>query len=159
MKRYTFLLLMATAMLAATLPAMSFSHPTAFHYYASFKGKTQGQLKGETEGKGGREREGWFELQSFDMSVETPVDASKSAAQGKRQHKPVVFTKETDAASPLLWAALANKEAFETIIIQTVDDNKKVTRTVTLTNAIISDIKKNGGGESITISFEKVDLN
>jgi type VI secretion system secreted protein Hcp len=158
MKRYTFLLLMATATLAATLPTMSFSRPTAFHFYASFKGKSQGQLKGETEGKGGREREGWFELQSFDMSVESPVDASKGAASGSRQHKPVVFTKETDAASPLLWTALTNKEVFESVVVETVDDNKKVTRTVTLTNAIISEIKKNGGLESITFNFEKSEL-
>src|SRR5580692_10785795 len=96
MKKYAFSMMIA-------LVALSFSHPTAFHSYASFKGKKQGQFKGETAGKGGREKDGWFELQSFDMGAESPVDAGKGASSGKREHNPVVIRKEVDGASPLLW--------------------------------------------------------
>jgi len=149
MKQYTFSLLIALA-------ALSFVHPTAFHTYASFKGKKQGQLKGETNGKGGREKDGWFELSSFDMGVETPVDFKAPKPTGKRQHNPVVITKETDAASPLLLNAHFTNEAFETVIIQTLDDQKKISKTVTLKNAVISEIKKKDNLESISFTYEEI---
>lgn len=147
MKQYTFSLLIALA-------ALSFVHPTAFHTYASFKGKKQGQLKGESTK--GREKDGWFEIQSIDMEAEVPVDPKSGAASGKRQHKPLIITKEVDAASPLLLNAHVTNEAFETVIIQTVDDTKKVARTVTLKNALISEIKKNGKLESISFDYEEI---
>jgi type VI secretion system secreted protein Hcp len=147
MKQYTFSLLIALA-------ALSFVHPTAFHTYASFKGKKQGQLKGESTK--GREKDGWFEIQSIDMGAEVPVDPKSGAASGKRQHKPLVITKEVDAASPLLLNAHVINEAFETVIIQTVDDTKKVAKTVTLKNALISEIKKNGKLESISFDYEEI---
>lgn len=149
MKQYAFSVLIALA-------ALSFSHPTAFHTYASFNGKKQGQLKGETAGKGGREKDGWFEITSFEMNGEVPVDPKSGRPKGARQHSPIVITKEVDAASPLLLNAHFANEIFETVIIQTVDDNKKVSKTVTLKNALISEIKKNGNLESISFSYEDI---
>lgn len=151
MKQYAFSVLIA-------LVALSFSHPTAFHSYASFKGTKQGQLKGETAGKGGREKEGWFELQSFSLGSSNAATASgKGGGSGKEGHSSVVITKEVDAASPLLLNAHASNESLESVVIQTIDDNNKVTKTVTLTNAIISEIKKNGTLESISLNFEKME--
>jgi type VI secretion system secreted protein Hcp len=144
--------------LLIALVALSFSHPihpTAFHSYASFKGKKQGQLKGEST-KVGREKDGWFEVVSFEMGTEVPVDSKTGMATGKRQHKPVVITKNVDAASPLLLNAHGANETFETVIIQTVDDKNKVTKTTTLKNALISEIKKNGSLESISFNYEEV---
>ena len=150
MKAITFSILMA-------LTVLSFSHPTAFHSYVSFKGSKQGQLKGESEGKGRREKEGWFEIQSFDMQGEAPVDANKGGAKGARTHKPIVITKEMDGASPQLLQAHYSNEVFNNIVIQTLDDQNKVTKTITLTNAIISDLRKSGTIEAISFTYEKIE--
>lgn len=151
MKRITFSLMIA----AATLVALSFSHPTAFHTYASFKGKKQGQFKGEST-KTGRAKDGWFELISFEMGSEVPVDSKTGKPKGARQHSPIVITKEVDEASPKLLNAHFANETFETVIIQTVDDQNKVSKTTTLKNALISEIKKNGNRESISFSYEEI---
>jgi type VI secretion system secreted protein Hcp len=150
MKRYTLSLLLA-------LFALSFSHPTGFQSYVSFKGSKQGQFKGKTDGKGGREKDGWFLVSSFDMGSVVPVDPKSGKPTGARQHNPVHITKETDAASPLLLNAHFTNETLESIIIQTIDDQNKTTKRVTLTNAVISDIKKNGALEDISFTYEKIE--
>jgi type VI secretion system Hcp family effector len=149
MKKYAFSLLMA-------LVALSFTHPTAFHSYVSFKGTKQGQFKGETAGKGGREKDGWFLVNSFEFGTEVPVDPKAGSPKGARQHGPVVVTRENDQASPKLLNAHYTNETFETIVIQTVDDQNKVTKTTTLTNALISDIKKNGSLESVSFTYDQI---
>jgi type VI secretion system Hcp family effector len=149
MKHYAYSLLIA-------LVTLSYTHPTAFHSYVSFKGTKQGLLKGAQSGKG-REKDGWFEIQGFELGTEVPVDAKSSAPKGARQHNPVVITKEEDSSSPQLLNAHASNEVFETIIIQTFDDQNKVTKTTTLKNALISDIKKNGHLESITFTYDQIE--
>ena len=142
------------------LVALSFVrpvHPTAFHNYASFKGSKQGQLKGESHGKGGREDKGFFLIQSFDMAGETPVDANKGDASGKRTHKPLTITKEADGASPQLLQAHYSNEVFDNIVIQTLDDQNKVTKTIKLTNAVISDLRKSGAIETYSFTYEKIE--
>ena len=147
MKKYAFSLLIA-------LVALSFTHPTAFHSYASFKGTKQGQLKGESTK--GREKDGWFEIRSIEFGTEVPVDPKSGRPKGARQNNPIVVTKEVDEASPLLLKAHFTNELIETVIIQTIDDNKKVTKTTTLKNALISEIKKNGNLESISFNYEDI---
>jgi type VI secretion system secreted protein Hcp len=154
MKAITFSILMALVALSFVRPA----HPTAFHSYASFKGSKQGQLKGNSKGKGGREDKGFFQIQSFDLGGEVPVDASKSgSASGKRTHKPIVITKEVDGASPQLLQAHYTNEVFDNIVIQTLDDQNKVSKTITLTNATISDLRKSGTIEAISFTYEKIE--
>jgi|HubBroStandDraft_1064217.scaffolds.fasta_scaffold624472_1 type VI secretion system Hcp family effector len=160
MTKYAFSLLLAPV----ALFAFSFSHPiafhpTAFHSYVSFKGKKQGQLKAESTKAGSREKDGWFEIVSFEMGTEVPVDPKSGTPKGARQHSPIVITKEVDEASPLLLNAHYTNETFETIVIQTLDDQKnKVTKTTTLKNALISEIKKNGTLESISFNFEDIQV-
>jgi len=154
MKSYTFSLLIALATLSFVRPV----HPTAFHNYVSFKGSKQGQFKGESRGKGGREDKGWFEIQGFELQGEVPVDANKpGAASGKRTHKPIIITKEMDGASPQLLNAHSTNEVFDNIVIQTLDDQNKVTKTITLTNAVISDLRKNGVIETYSFNYEKIE--
>jgi type VI secretion system Hcp family effector len=151
MKRSAFSLLLV-------LFALSFSHPTAFQSYVSFKGSKQGQFKGETAGKGGREKDGWFLVSGFDMGAVAPVDAKSGKPTAARQHNPIHITKETDAASPLLLNAHFTNETLESVVIQTLDDQNKTTRRITLTNALISDIKKNGALEDISFTYEKIEM-
>jgi len=157
MKAYAFSILM-------TLVALSFVHPvhpTAFHNYVSFKGSKQGQLKGKTSGKGGREDKGWFEIQSFDLAGEVPADANKPGTTGKRTHKPIVIAKETDASSPLLFQAQSVNEVLETVIIElagrpTSGAGEVVTERITLTNATIARYTTDKGTESLALNYETV---
>ncbi len=145
-------------LLALSISVLSFIHPTAFHSYVSFKGTKQGQFKGESsKGKSGREADGWFELQSFDMAGESPADASRSAAAGRTQHKPFTLTKEVDGATPKLLQAHATNETLESVIIQTVNEQNQASKTITLKNAIISDIKTSGHTESISFSYDSME--
>jgi type VI secretion system Hcp family effector len=163
MKQYAFSLLIALFALSFARPANPTrlarptrpAHPTAFHSYASFKGKKQGQFKGEST-KTGREKDGWFEITSFEMGSEVPVDPKSGRPSAKAQHNPVVIRKEVDQASPLLLNAHVSNETFETVIIQTVDDHNKVVKTTTLKNALISEIRKSGTLESISFNYEDI---
>ena len=148
MKKYAFFLLIA-------LGALSFSHPTAFKYYASFKGSKQGLLKAEST-KGGRESQGWIEISSFSFGASNPTPTSgKGGATGKETQPPITITKKSDAFSPLLLNAHLANEPFETIIIQTLDDQNKEIKRITLTNALISQIKKSGPIEAVTVTFNQ----
>lgn len=150
MKKYAFSLLLA-------LFALSFSHRGGGKWLIAIKGTTQGQFKGQETGKGGREKDGWFPVNSFEMGSASPVDPKSGRPLGKTTGKPFVVTKEVDAASPLLLNAHVNNESLESIVLQNIDDNNKVTKTITLTNALISEIKKNGTLESISFNFEKIE--
>jgi type VI secretion system secreted protein Hcp len=112
----------------------------SFHYYASFKGTKQGQLKGETI-KAVRSDK-WVELSSFEMGSEVPVDPKSGKPTGSRTHAPVVITKEWGAASPQLLDAHWRAELFDEVVVEIVgrpDTGKgeTVVERITLTNAII----------------------
>ena len=123
--------------------------------YVSFKGSRQGQFKGASNSKGGRESEGWFEIKSFSFGVETPYDPTKTTAPtAKRQHNPITVRKEVDASSPLLLEALNTHESLE-IVIQTLDPNNKVVKKIVLRNALVKGIHKDDGEN---VSFEYTDV-
>jgi type VI secretion system secreted protein Hcp len=143
-------------LLALSLAALSFNHPTAFHSYVSFKGSKQGQLKGESD-KSSHKDKTWFEVQAFDLRGELPVDAALPVAAGKRQHKPFLLTKGVDEASPKLLQAHVSNELFESVVIQTVNDQNQVSKTMTFKNALISEIKTSGNTESISLSYDSMD--
>jgi type VI secretion system Hcp family effector len=142
--------------LVLSLSVFSFIHPTGFHGYVSFKGSKQGQLKGEST-KSARKDKTWFELQSFDFGGELPADASRSATGGKRTHKPFILTKGIDDATPKLLQAHQTNELFETVVIQTVNDQDQPTKTITLKSALISAIKTSGNTESISFTYDSIE--
>jgi type VI secretion system Hcp family effector len=158
MKAITFSILMALVALSFVRPA----HPTGFTEYISFKGSKQGQFKAESKGKGGREDKGFFQIESFDMAGEVPVDLSKpGAAQGKRTHKPFSLTKEVDGSSPLLLQAHLSNETLETVIIEIVGRpdsgaGEIVTQTITLTNATIARYATDKGTENLALNYEEM---
>ena len=155
MKAITFSILMALVALSFVRPA----HPTGFIGYISFTGSKQGQFKAASKGKSGREDKGFFQVQSFDMAGEVPLDASKSAAQGKRTHKPFSVTKEVDGSSPLLFQAQSVNEVLETVIIElagrpTSGAGEVVTERITLTNATIARYTTDKGIENLSLNYE-----
>jgi type VI secretion system Hcp family effector len=145
--KYLPILLLAVGMVAF--------HPAFIdHTLISIKGSRQGQFRGQSNSKGGRETEGWFEIMAFQLGSETPIDSKPGTPGGKRSHGTILIQKVKDAASPLLLEALNTGETLE-VIIQTLDDSDKVVKSITLKNALVKAINKNNG-ENIT--FEYTDI-
>jgi type VI secretion system Hcp family effector len=158
MKAITFSILMALVALSFVRPV----HPNAFETYISFTGTKQGQFKAAAKGKGGRETEGWFKIQSFDMAGEVPIDASQaSSASGKRTHKPFSVTKEVDASSPLLLQSHISNETLTSVVIELVGRpasgaGEVVTERITLTNATIARYTTDKGIENLVLNYEQM---
>jgi type VI secretion system Hcp family effector len=120
----------------------------AFHHYASFKGKTQGQLKGES--LKAQRRDKWTELVSFGMASEVPLGPKSIRPRGPRTPFPLTITKETGASSPQLLNAHWTNELFETVVIEVVGrpdsgQSETVKERITLTNAQIVHYRCYGG--------------
>ena len=75
--------------------------------YLKLKGQKQGDIKGSVTQKG---REGKIAVIAAEHEIVSLRDAASGLPTGKRQHRPYVLTKEVDAATPLLYALLANNE-------------------------------------------------
>lgn len=79
----------------------------ALNAYMTLTGETQGKVEGSVTQAG---REGMIEVHAVDHKVDSPRDAASGLPTGKRQHKPVVISKEIDKSSPLLWKILTTNE-------------------------------------------------
>ena len=79
----------------------------ALNAYLKLKGDTQGEIKGSVTQKG---REDSIMVIAVDHEVISPRDAASGLPSGKRQHKTITITKETDISSPLLWSVLCANE-------------------------------------------------
>jgi type VI secretion system secreted protein Hcp len=107
----------------------------AFQAYLTIKGSKQGQIKGQTsKGKGGDK---WIEIASVSFGAQSPVDSSRGSSAGKRQHNPIVITKEQDSASPLFFGAAFSNEVFKEVVIER-RLNGHTLNIVTLKDAAIS---------------------
>jgi type VI secretion system secreted protein Hcp len=130
-----------------------------YQYYASFKGSKQGTFHGNGKDPRGKD---WFLLESVHCGITAPWDVASGAVTGKRQHKPIVITREVDTTSPLLFHWCTNKESFSSIIIEIVaaEGNgwEHTTHTITLTNALITAIAPKGHqgklAHDLTIDFD-----
>lgn len=118
-----------------------------FEFFITIKGQKQGHFKGDTtEGKAkGSKGAGKIRGVRFLTETLSPRDAASGLASGKRQHKPVMITKEWDATSPQLFSALVNNEVLTSVLFEFMKTNPQgrtyVYHTITLTNAGVSDIK------------------
>ncbi len=52
---------------------------------------------------------------TFASEVEAPRDVATGGASGRRQHKPVIFTKQVDSTSAQFWSALSNNEELKKV--------------------------------------------
>jgi len=117
----------------------------AFHSYISFKANKQGQLKSESL-KGSR-KDKWCEVESFEMRSAVPVDSKSGLPKGARTHFPFRVIKERGASSPQLLQAHWTSEVFSEVILESVGRpdsgaGEVVIERITLTNAIISEIRR-----------------
>lgn len=119
----------------------------AYEFYISITGAKQGKFKGDAGGeKGSKSSRAKGKIAGIKYSAETtsPRDPATGQATGKRTHKPIVITKEWDAASPQLFAALVENENLKTVLFEFVKadvaGHEEIYYTVTLTNAVVSNI-------------------
>ena len=70
-------------------------------------GQKQGEIKGSCLQKG---RVDTIAVIAVSHEIVSPRDSASGLPTGKRQHKPLVITKELDKSSPLLYNVLVNNE-------------------------------------------------
>jgi type VI secretion system secreted protein Hcp len=75
--------------------------------YAYLKGQKSGQIKGSVIQKG---REDSIAVIAVSHSIVSPRDPQSGLPTGQRMHKPFVFTKELDKATPVLYNVLCTNE-------------------------------------------------
>src|SRR5258708_27207786 len=114
----------------------------AGRFYATVIGAKQGTFKAEgTQGGLGK---GKIPGVDFAYGVAAPHDAATGAASGKRQHHPVIFTKEWGASSPQFYQASFTNEVltsatFEFTLIAP-DGKEAIDHTINLTNPTSSNV-------------------
>ncbi len=118
----------------------------ALNAYLTIKGAKQGLMKGSVIQKG---RENQIAIYGFEHEVVSPRDSATGQSSGKRQHKPMLLTKELDKSTPLLFKALAQNENiseftlrfYSPAILGSGGSGTEVqTYTIKLTNATIVSI-------------------
>jgi type VI secretion system secreted protein Hcp len=147
----------------------------AFEFYVSITGKKQGKFKGASAGVGRRTTKDRIPGIRFELETISPRDAATGLPTGKRQHKPVVITKEWDAASPQLFQALVANEVLSTVLFEFLKTDpagrEVVYFTIKLTDAAVSDIRSHldltgtGGGrydghelEDVSFTFRTIEI-
>ena len=76
--------------------------------YLAVKGKTQGDIKGDS--KQGGDKKDKILVYSIDHSVEIPKDTHTGLPTGQRIHHPLTIVKHKDAATPKLFKASCTGE-------------------------------------------------
>lgn len=77
--------------------------------FLTLKGEQSGDIKGSVIQKG---REGSILVIAASHEVRAPRDVATGQSTGKRQHGPILITKEVDKSSPPLRTSLATKESL-----------------------------------------------
>ncbi|MBL7812018.1 MAG: type VI secretion system tube protein Hcp [Bacteroidetes bacterium] len=75
--------------------------------YLKITAANSGLIKGNVKIKG---REDTIAVYAFDHSITSPRDPASGLPSGRRQHKPLIITKEIDPSTPLLYQVLVNNE-------------------------------------------------
>ena len=81
----------------------------ALNAYLTLVGQKSGKIKGSVIQRG---REGTIQVIAASHEIVSPRDAATGAATGRRQHKPLLITKELDQASPVLRQVLTTNEVL-----------------------------------------------
>lgn len=132
--------------------------PTA-EFYVTITGSKQGQFHGEGTSN---QQKGKIPGLRFEYEVLSPRDAASGLPTGKRQHKPIVITKEWGAATPQIINALVTNENLKQVVIQfyrhSADGRQEIDHTITLTNASVADFKQYANAELHDGSTEKLQM-
>ncbi len=82
----------------------------ALNAYLRLVGQKTGEIRGSVTQKG---REGKIIVIAVSHDISSPVDTSSGQATGRRQHTPLVITKELDRSSVPLHQVQAANESFK----------------------------------------------
>ena len=118
----------------------------ALNAYLRLKAQKQGDIAGSVTLKG---REKQIMVIAVEHEVVSPRDPASGLPTGKRQHKPLVITKELDRSSPLLYTALVTNENISSFTLDFLAPQSKAgavgteinAYTISLTNARIASIR------------------
>jgi type VI secretion system secreted protein Hcp len=94
-------------------------------------------------------------------SVEHQAVASSGMATGRRQHSPIIITKEVDSASPKLFQASASHQSLGQVVITFQGSGGgagKAAQKIVLTNATILSVRKAGNTEQITLDYQTIEV-
>lgn len=122
----------------------------ALNAYLSLKGTKSGDIKGSVTQKG---REGKIMVIAANHHITSPRDLSSGLPTNRRQHKPLVITKEVDKSSPILYNVLCTNETLSEVTLEFWQASLRSSGpgagietkyyTIKLTNAHIVDISLN----------------
>ncbi len=111
----------------------------AHAFYMTIRGATQGTFKGQGSGPD----KGKIPGVAFSYGIKTLIDDVTGVPSGRRQHKPVVITKEWGAATPQIYQATVTNEVLKSVLCEFVNVNatgvEQTAFTIELTNATIVD--------------------
>ena len=94
-----------------------------------------------------------IEILSFNLQIHSPYDQQSGQTSGKRQHQPVVVTKQWDAISPRLQALGHTGELLGKVYLKISVD------WFAFKNAKFIDFRRQSGNvESYTLQFEDVEM-
>lgn len=163
MKKWFRSLAVVTCLSGGALAPLSEAE-AALNAYLKLKGQKTGDIKGSVTQKG---RENSIRIIEFTHEVVSPRDPASGLPTGKRQHKPIVITKELDRSTPLLYNVLVNHENLPTfeldVYLPRPAGVEVKAYTIKLTNASIAAIKvveREGKlHEEISFTYQKIEWN
>lgn len=107
-----------------------------------------------------------IDVLSYQWGSSRPTGAN-GLPTGKREHKPMVITKEVDQASPLLYAALDKGTALSTVTLfvdppASTGDLPGDSEIIQLTNAIVTSVAVSvddeNPTESVSFAYQKIEI-
>jgi type VI secretion system secreted protein Hcp len=114
----------------------------ALPFYVTIEGSRTGPFQGESTKRG---QEGKLEGLAFRYGVDVPRDAS-GLPTGRRQHEPVIMTKQWGAASPQIFQALVTNEVLERVLFEFYRSSRagaeELFHTILLTGATVAGIEQ-----------------
>ena len=96
-----------------------------------------------------------IQVTGFSHEIISPRDPASGLATGKRQHQPIVLTKQLDATTPLFLSALVTNEILTNVTLGLSEGGQQVA-TVVLTHASISDYTAHGTTEKWSFTYQKI---
>jgi type VI secretion system secreted protein Hcp len=140
---------------AAAAPA----HVTLF---VTVVGKKQGVFKGDGLRAKGHELQ--MQALTFDYGIVSPRDIATGLPTGRRQHKPVVITKEWGPSMPQFLTAIATNESLTKVTMEFWDTDprggQRLHFVVTLTNANVSEVRQRLANdlltEDLSFTFQRI---
>lgn len=113
-----------------------------------------GQKQGPITGGGPN---GAIVIEGMTHNIVSPRDPASGLPTGKRQHKPIVITKEIDRSSPLLMEALFTNENLPAVQLTLDNPSGQPVATIKLTNANVAERSEAGATETISFTYQKIE--